>query len=78
MNESINNGAVCKTVPATLGLLKNAALILVFSKTGLPPPPGFLELFGHFSVGSFFLELLGHFLCHKGNKVLLSLAQTQF
>ena len=49
---------------------KNAALIWVFSKPGPTPPPGFLELLGHFSVGSFFWgELFGHFLCHNSPKI---------
>ena len=33
---------------------KNAALIWIFSKPGLTPPPGILELLGHFSEGKFF------------------------
>ena len=40
---------------------RNAALIWVFSKPALTPPPGILELLGHFSVGYFFSKLLGHF-----------------
>ena len=41
-------------------LKKNAALIWVFSKPGPTPlPPGFFELLGHFSVGSFFCGTFG-------------------
>ena len=44
---------------------KKAALIWVFSKPSLTPPPEILKLFGHFSLRNFFLKLLRHFLCHN-------------
>ena len=50
---------------------KNAVLIWEFSKPGLTPPfppQGILELLGHFSVGKFFFETFGHFLCHISPK----------